>query len=393
MAETLDEFWTLDGSTDFLNHGSFGATPRPVQEEQARWRRRLEAQPVRFFQRELEAALDNARAALAEFLGAPSDDLLFVPNATSGVNAVLRSYDLDPGDQILITDQAYNACANAARYAASSAGAEVVVASVPFPLQCGAEVVDSIMDSVGERTRLAIVEHVTSPTGLILPINEVVAGLRDRGVDVLVDGAHAAGMVDVDIRNIDATFYAGNCHKWLCAPKGAGFLYVAPDHQSRVVPTVVSHGYNTEHEKRSRFHLLFDWPGTQDPTALLSVPAALSAMEGVRPGGWPVLMDSNRRLALRAREIICKHLDVEPPAPEHMVGAMAAIPLPDADEQPLPYGRDPLQDHLFFEDRFEVPVLHWPEWPSRLIRISAQAYNSVDQYERLGNVLRRRLIS
>ena len=362
-----------------------------MQEAQSEWRTHLEAEPVRFFQRELDAALDAARERLAHFLGARHQDLVFVANATAGVNAVIRSYEFKPGDQILITDHVYNACRNVVDYVAQRSGVEVVIARIPFPLDSPDDGARAILDAVGPRTSLAMVEHITSPTALILPINSLVAELRVRGVDVLVDGAHAPGMVEVDIDAIGATFYAGTCHKWLCAPKGAAFLHVHRDHPDEVIPAVLSHGYNTEHDERSRFHLLFDWPGTDDPTAYLSVPAAIDTLASIHPGGWPDLMARNRALVLDARNILCDALEIPVPAPEEMIGSMASIPLPETEAPPLPYGRDALQDRLLFDHSIEVPIQLWPDWPQRLMRISAQAYNTIEQYERLAEVLVREL--
>jgi isopenicillin-N epimerase len=391
MRASGSSFWTLEPGVDFLNHGSFGATPRAVQAAQSRWRARLEAQPVRFFQRELEPALDSARQRLAAFLGARDQDLAFVPNATTGVNAVVRSYPFVAGDEILITDHVYNACRNVVDHAAQQTGARVVIARLPFPLASPDDAVQAILDAVGPRTRLALVEHITSPTALVLPAQRLVAELKAIGVETLVDGAHAPGMIDLDIDAIGATFYTGNCHKWLCAPKGAGFLHIHPDHDGEILPAVLSHGYNTEHAERSRFHVLFDWTGTDDPTAYLSVPAAIDAMSSLHPDGWAGVRSHNRDLALEARDVICDALDIDAPAPDEMIGSMASIPLPDTDLDPLGYGRDPLQDTLHFEYNIEVPLQLWPTWPHRLIRISAQAYNKPEQYQRLAAALTKEL--
>jgi isopenicillin-N epimerase len=387
MAEGVSATWTLDPGIDFLNHGSFGAAPRPVQQAQQRWRDRLEAEPVRFFQRELYGALDEARGRLADFLGARHDDLAFVPNATAGVNAVVGSYAFEPGDEILVTDHVYNACRNVVDHTARRTGARVVVAHIPFPLSSPATAAAAVLGAAGARTRLAMVEHVTSPTALVLPIGDIVGELTARGVDVLVDGAHAPGMVDLDLEGLGATFYTGNCHKWLCAPKGAGFLHVHRGYGAEVLPAILSHGYNAEQGERSRFHQLFDWTGTDDPTAFLSVPAALDAIGSLLAGGWPELRERNRRTALAARDVLCEALGVAPPAPDEMIGSMAAVPLPDAATPPPPHGRDALQERLFFDHAIEVPVVAWPAWPKRLVRVSAQAYNSSAQYERLARVL------
>jgi isopenicillin-N epimerase len=378
--------WGLDPDVVFLNHGSFGACPRGVLAVQQRLRDELEREPVRFLSRELEGRLDAARAALAAFVGADPDDLAFVTNATTGVNTVLRSLPLSAGDELVTTDHTYNACRNALDLAAARSGARVVLARVPFPVATEDQVVESVLAAVTPRTRLALVDHVTSPTALVFPIGRMVADLQRRGVDTLVDGAHAPGMVPLDLRAIGAAYYSANCHKWLCAPKGAAFLHVRRDRQDDIRPLVVSHGANSPRTDRSRFRLEFDWTGTADPTAFLAVPEALRLLEGAVPGGWPALMARNRDLALRAREILGDALGAAPASPVSMLGSLAAVPLPDAPRPPV--GRDPLQDTLFARHGIEVPVMPWPAPPRRLLRVSAQLYNTPQHYERLATALR-----
>ncbi|MCZ6787027.1 MAG: aminotransferase class V-fold PLP-dependent enzyme, partial [Planctomycetota bacterium] len=226
--------------------------------------------------------------------------------------------------------------------------------------------------------------------GLVLPLKRIVDGLAERGIDTLVDGAHAPGMLPLDLREIGAAYYAGNCHKWICAPKGAGFLWVRDEFREQVRPLTISHGANTRRPGRSRLHDEFDWTGTDDPSAFLSVPASIELMESLLPGGWPEIRDRNRELALAGRRILCEALGVEPPCPDEMIGSLAALPLPDGSSEPPESAlyTDPLQETLFHEHRIEVPVIPWPAPPSRLLRISAQLYNREEQYERLGAVLR-----
>lgn len=379
--------WLLDPAITFLNHGSYGACPRAVLERQAELRKRLERQPVQFLGRDLEGLLDEARAGLAAFVGADPAGLAFVPNATTGVNAFLASFPLTAGDQVVVTDHAYNACRNALDVVAERSGCEVVVVAVPFPLSGEDEVVEAIIGAVTARTRLALVDHITSPTALVFPIARIVRELAERGVETIVDGAHAPGMVALDVGAIGAAGYAGNCHKWLCAPKGAGFLVVREDLLKRVRPTVISHGANRRVEDRSRFHAEFDWTGTTDPTAYLCVPEAIRFVGGLLPGGWAELRASNHEKAVVARRVLLKSLCVDEPCPESMLGSMAAIPLPSTGERRLWTGfeRDDLQAALLERHGIEVPVLWFGG--RRILRISAQIYNEPDEYERLAGAV------
>ena len=329
----MRELWPLERGVIFLNHGSFGACPAEVLRQQAALRDEMEAAPVRFLSRELDDRLASARQALPAFVGADPDDLAFVANATGGVNAVLRSLRFSPGDELLTTDHAYNACRNALDFAAGRAGARV-----------------------------------------------------------LVDGAHAPGMVPLDLGALGAAYYSGNCHKWLCAPKGSAFLWVRRDRQPDIRPLTISHGASAARPGRSRFRLEFDWTGTDDPTAWLAVPGAIEYLGSLLPGGWPELMARNRALALEARRLLCAATGTAPPCPEEMVGALASIILPDGPTTEIGWRRpDPLQRRLYDGWDIEVPVMSWPAAPRRLVRISAQLYNAPADFERLAEALRREL--
>jgi isopenicillin-N epimerase len=393
MTPTLHDdwshLWSLDPAVIFLNHGSFGACPTAVLAAQQDLRARLEREPVRFFVRDLEALLDGARKALGEFLGADPEGFAFVPNATTGVNTILRSLELADGDELLTTDHPYNACRNALDVTAARGGAHVVVAPVPFPLASADEVVEAVLARVTSRTRLALLDHVTSPTGLVFPIERLVDELAARGVDTLVDGAHAPGMLPLQLDGLGAAYYAGNCHKWLCAPKAAGFVYVRRDRQKDVRPLVISHGANSPRRDRSRFRLEFDWMGTVDPTPYLCIPESIRFLGKTYPGGWPALMARNHALALAARRILCDHLAVDPPCPADMIGSLAAVPLPDGSPEPpkTPLYADPLQDALLERFGIQVPIVPWPAPPRRLVRVSAQLYNTPEHYERLAAAL------
>jgi isopenicillin-N epimerase len=388
----LAALWPLDPAVTFLNHGSYGACPKAVLEHQAALRAELEAEPVLFLGRNLEARLDAARARLAAFLGANPDDLAFVTNATGGVNAVLRSLSFAPGDEMLTTDHAYAACKNTLDYVAGRGGVKVNVAVVPFPLTSPDEVVAAVLAKATPKTRLALLDHITSPTALVLPIARLVSELAARGIDALVDGAHGPGMVPLDLNALGAAYYTGNCHKWLCTPKGSAFLWVRRDRQAAVHPLTISHGHTGEREGRTRFRLEFDWMGTSDPTAWLTVPMAIDYLGALLPGGWPALMARNRALALEGRALLCAAAGTPPVCPEEMVGSIASVRLADSPlKKPAWRQPDPLQPRLFGEWGIEVPIMRWPAAPKRLIRISAQLYNRREQYVRLAGALAKEL--
>lgn len=383
--------WTLDPAVVFLNHGSFGAAPRAVLERQLELRARLERQPLQFF-RDLEPLLDEARAGLAAFVGADADDLAFVPNATTGVNTVVRSLELEPGDELLTTDHSYNSCRNALRWH-EARGVKVATARVPWPLWGPSQVIDAVLAGVTPRTRLLLIDHVTSPTGLVFPVAELVRLMKDRGIDTLVDGAHAPGMIPLDLEAIGAAYYTGNCHKWLCAPKGAAFLHVRRDRQALVKPIAHGHGLNSARKDRGPFRLQHDWIATDDPTPYLCVPHCIDSLGGLFPGGWPALMERNRALALEGRRILCSALRLEPPAPDFMLGSLATVALPDAapGAEPAPPQRGaywhPLARALLERHAIEVPVWMFPAAPRQILRISAQVYNSAEQVRKLAAAL------
>ena len=391
----MKEHWLLDPAITFLNHGSFGATPRSVLAKQDEFRRQMELEPVRFFVRELEPLLDGVRRELADFIGADPAGLAFVPNATAGVNAVLRSLDLDKLDELLVTNHEYNASRNTLNHVAGLAGAKVVVAEVPFPIASPDEAYARIMEKVTDRTRLLLVDHITSQTALIMPIERLVADLDKRGIDTLVDGAHAPGMIPLDLRKLNAAYYTGNPHKWVCAPKGSGFLHVRENRRLGIHPIAISHGANSPRADRSRYLLEFDWTGTFDPSAWLASAEAIRFVGSLAPGGWAEVMRRNRALALRGRDILIQALGIDKPAPDEMLGSMATVPLWTAAASAAPAGEgagapqnDPLQDALLEQFKIEVPIM---PWPARLLRISAQLYNEERDYVYLAGALKKLL--
>jgi isopenicillin-N epimerase len=401
MPSVLARHWRLDPAVTFLNHGSFGACPGPVLDVQREWQDRMEAEPVRFLARELDGHLVASRAALGEFVGADPDDLAFVTNATGAVNAVVRSLSFKPGDEILTSDHEYNAILNVLRHVAERDGARVIVARLPFPGTSAEDVVDRVLAAANSRTRLVVISHVTSPTAIVMPVERLVPALAERGIDTLVDGAHAPGMLPLDLDGLGAAWYAGNLHKWVCAPKGAAFLHVRRDRQTGVRPGTISHGANSPVGPRSRFRLEFDWQGTLDPSPWLSVPAALTFVGGLVEGGWPGVMALTHALALEARGSLDTALvkgTGSDTTPGDMLGSMTALAMPRdgplggpaAADQSSPLDADPLQTVLFDRYAIEVPIVGWPvpaaestEPIRRVMRVSAALYNDRADVDRL----------
>lgn len=369
-----------------LNHGSWGAVPVEIQQRQVEWRRRWEASTTAFVLGELPEAMGAARAALARFLTASPESIVFVRNATTAIASVVRSVEpwLEPGDEILTTSQDYNAVRQTLEFTAARLGATVVVASVPFPLDGPETVTTAVLGAVSDKTRLVVVDHITSPTAVIYPIEDIVAAL-EPDVPVLVDGAHGPGQVPLALEGMGASWYAGNLHKWVCAPKGAAFLHTRADRLEETFPVVVSHGWNTG-RPGARYHALFDWVGTDDFSSWLVLPDLLELLGGLEPDGWSGLMERNHRLALAARGVLAAALQADPPVPEEMIGAMVAMELPDAHGED-PGGIDsPLTGELIAAG-FEAPAMIWPRWPRQVLRVSAHHYNTIDEYEALARVL------
>jgi isopenicillin-N epimerase len=378
---SLRDAFLLEDGVAYLNHGSYGATPRTVLAAADQWRRRMEAQPVRFMQGELPKLLRETAARLASFMGARGEDLVFADNATSGVNAILRSLDFSPGDELLTTTHVYGAVRKTLRYVAARTGATIVEADVPFPVSGEDEIIDAIVRRFSPRTRLLVVDHITSPTALVLPVKRIVQAAKTHGIMVIVDGAHAPGQLDLDIPAIGADFYVGNCHKWLFAPKGCGFLWAAPAAQAEIHPLVISHGYG------SGFLAEFDWTGTRDPSAWLAVSTALDFVETI---GADILRDHNHALMREAVDLIAQRWRTQAGAPPSLLGAMATIAVPTdrgrfRSAPATLESAAAIHDYLWQDHRIEVPV---PVFNGRIwVRISAQIYNRIGDYRRLADAL------
>lgn len=385
----LRRFWRLAPNSVFLNHGSFGACPEPIQKLQSELRAQMESEPVQFLWRHYEERLEPSRQALAEFIGAPQKDIAFITNTTTGVNAVVRSLNLKPGDELLTTSQDYNACHNVLIEAARRAGARLVTAAIPFPLKNADQIVEAVLACVTPKTRLALIDHVTSDTGFVMPVAKLVKELEARHVDTLVDGAHAPGMVPLSMQKLRPAYYTGNLHKWVCAPKGAAFIHVREDKQDAVQPAVISHGNNRPRTGYSPFQDRFDWAGTFDPTAWMCVGESIHWIGSLFPGGWNEVRKTNHALAVQARRLLCRELGVTPPCPESMLGSMATIPLPAGfPELPRTGKLDAEQERLYDEFGIEVPFNRCGTPLSRWFRVSAQVYNAIEEYQYLADSLK-----
>lgn len=372
----MRELFLLDPEVVFLNHGSYGACPRPVFEEYQRWQRELERQPVEFLARRSDELLDGARRGLGAYLNAAAEDLVFVPNATSGLNVVARSLPLGDGDEVLSTDHEYGALDLTWEHICAKAGARYVRRSVPLPVTSPEEVVEAVWGGVTARTKVLFLSHVTSMTALTFPVVELCRRAREAGILSIVDGAHGPGHVPVDLREIGADVYAGNCHKWMCAPKGSAFLHVRPEQQAWVEGMIVSWGWAAGHTFVSRNQ----WQGTRDLAAFLAVPAAIAFQA---EQGWDGVRARCHELAREARRRLAEVIGLGPICPDPAAGwpwfgQMVAAPLPAGDGAAV-------QRRLYEEYRIEVAVT---EWAGReLLRVSFQGYNTEEDLEALVGAL------
>lgn len=382
----MRDLFLLDPTVTFLNHGSFGACPRPVFAEYQEWQLELERQPVEFLGRRLDDLLNQARAEVAHFVNVPADDLVFIPNATTGINIVARSLDLRPGDEILTTNLEYGACSRAWRFVCDKTGAGYLERPVTLPVTTAEQVVEEVWSGVTPRTRVLYLSHITSGTALRLPIEELCRRAREAGILSVIDGAHAPGQIPLDLTAIGADIYAGNCHKWLCAPKGSGFLHVRPEHQAWMESMIISWGWvegHETHKSATPFISHNQWQGTGDYAAYLTVPSAIAFQA---EHDWPAVRTRCHDLVVEAQGRILALSDLPPLSPAAPADGyawfvqMRAIPLPPVD---LPQ----LKQRLYDDDRIEVPLGGAPTMP--LIRVSVQGYNTQADIDRLVDALER----
>lgn len=366
--DNLEQFFLLDPEIIFLNHGSFGACPASVFTAYQQWQRKLESQPVLFLGRDLPHYDQQARQILANYFHTQQDNLVFIPNATHGVNIAARSLKLAPGDIVLSTDHEYGACDYTWEYLCQQSGATYHRQPIPLPVSTDAQIVDTFWQAVTPRTKVIYLSHITSPTALCLPVKEICHRARLNGILTVIDGAHAPGQLEIDLPALGADFYTGNCHKWLLSPKGAAFLFARPEVQPLLEPFVVSWGYHATPETTSgsRFIDLFQWSGTRDPAAALSVPSALDFMHQHH---WDTVRSKCHLLLRHAIDRICNLVSSPPlyPLDSSLYFQMGIAPLPATTNLPE------LKRRLYDEYHIEVPLISWHE--KCFIRISVQGYN------------------
>ncbi|MFA6045842.1 MAG: aminotransferase class V-fold PLP-dependent enzyme [Phycisphaerales bacterium] len=382
--------WNLDPSLTYLNHGSYGAVLQPVLDQQAAMRARMERDSVRFFKADLEGLTDQARAAVADFAHCRPADLCMAPNATIALATILYNVDFRPGDEVLVCDHDYSSILYELDRVCARTGAVAVKAAIPFPISSQAEVAARFLACVTPRTRLAFIPHITSATSLIFPVAEIVAELNRRGIDVVVDAAHSPGQLQIDIQALNPTYWVGSGHKWLSAPKGTGFMYVRSDKQPGFRTLALSSRAGKIRPDRSLFLRDFDYMGTADYTPILAIPQTIRSMGELLPGGWPALMRRNHETILKGRDVVCRALGIAPPAPDTMVGSMVTLPLPapapEFANRPTKYD-DALQDNLLERHKVVAPIWRWGPNDMRVIRISAQLYNTAADFETLAGAL------
>lgn len=377
--------WNFDPDIVFLNHGSFGASPTEVNSYRACLLDQMEKQPVDFILREYMPRITGILEKLENFTGASPGSIVLVSNVTTGINTVFSNISINPGDELVSTGQEYFSSANIIRTNAAKYDAKHIEVPIDNPVSDPDQVIDSILSAVTSRTILVLIDHISSPTGMVFPVKELVRRLDQLGIDVLVDGAHGPGMIPLNLEELGAAYYAGNCHKWMCAPKTSALLYVRPDKQRDFRPAVMSHVASEFNIEMSDFQIEFFWNGTIDPTPRMSIPFTIDFMESLHPGGWTGIMNENHDKAVRAERLICDRLGIEPPCPESMISAMAAVSLSwkSLSDLPHPEGIDPLQNWLLHEKQIEIPVTFTSSPQGRFLRLSAQLYNSDTEFEYL----------
>jgi isopenicillin-N epimerase len=378
LRENLAAEWSLKEHVAFLNHGSFGSVPRYVMAVKDEWRRKIEAEPLEILSRRSPELIEEIKAPIGAFLGMKAPDFGFVTNATEGVNAVLRSRTFRPGDELLTTTHVYNAVRQCMKYLAGRTGASYRELEVPLPVRSSEQIAQTILQAIKPNTRILVLDHATSPTGLIFPVERIVAECAKQGIDVLVDGAHVPGMLPLDVEKIGAAYYTGNLHKWICAPKGSGFLWVRPDKQAEIHPCIISHHLDLGFVRE------FGWQGTRDISNWLSVPRAIEFLGRL---GWKKVQEHNHAMAVWAHQMLSERLGVEPISPldGSLIGSMATMYLPRPFQNMSENTWMEMQQRLYTDHQVEAPLILWSG--QYFVRVCGQLYNEPSDYERLADAI------
>ncbi len=386
----LIENWNLDTNIVYLNHGSFGATPKKVLQAQQAIQAEMEAEAIDFFVDKLPTYIDESKTALAAFVGTSSNNIVFTPNTTTGVNTIFNSIACKPGDEWLVTNHTYGACVHAAKHYTHRNGATITTAQIPFPLQTDDEILDAIAAAITSKTTLALIDYITSATATIFPVKKIIELLHSKNIEVLIDAAHAPGMVDLNIDELKADYFVANCHKWICSPKGSAFIYVAPQYQSKIHPLIISHYNDTAEGTAAHWSNQFMFDGTHDYSAYITVKDAILEMQNIAKLDWAGIRNANHELVWTGANKIADAFDVKLPTPKHMVGTICNIPVLNGQLLQHKYmGKTELKQKLFDEFSIEVPLIIFPSAPTQWIRISAQLYNNMDQYDYLTDCLKK----
>jgi isopenicillin-N epimerase len=376
----LKEFFLLDPEIVFLNHGSFGACPRPVFEIYQAWQRRLELQPVQFLGVDLENYLYQTRQILGGYINSSANDIVYIPNATHGVNIIARSLQLKPGDEILTTNQEYGACNFAWEHVCNKTGAIYKRQPITIPFESAEQIMDQLWQGVTPKTKIIFTSHITSPTSLTIPVQMICQRARQAKILTLIDGAHAPGQIPLDLASIQADFYVGNCHKWMLSPKGAGFIYSRPEVQNLIEPLVVSWGYQSKYTtpRESTFVDYLQWTGTKDPASVLSVPAAITFME---ENHWNEVRESCHHILRKAMETIGELTGLQQlyPLDSDFYHQMGTIPIPHVKDLVE------FKSRLLTEYKIEIPYIEWEN--HQYLRLSVQGYNTLDDINQLVHAL------
>ncbi len=388
----LVQHWSLNKKIVYLNHGSFGATPTKVLEAQHQLQLENEAEAIEFYIDKLPDLLHTSKAALANFIGTSTNNIVFVQNTTTGVNTILNSLTPNEGEDWLTTNHAYGACVHAYKHFANKHNCRVITAHIDYPITSEDAILESIEKSITPKTTIALIDYITSASAIILPIKKIITLLHSKGIKVIIDAAHAPGMIDFNLDELQPDFFVANCHKWICSPKGSAFMYVAPQHQQLIHPLVISHYNDTNIDGADHWSNQFMWDGTHDYSAYICVKNALEYMPTLIQGGWEGIKKHSHELVWAAANKIASTLQVQLPAPEHMVGSICNIPMPDGIAASRKFHSNvALKDALFHKCQIEVPVFMFPAAPTQWLRISAQLYNSMEQYDYLLDCLKKEL--